>query len=398
MTSCRAFPALILLAACTGVGAHDSGLAVATIDTLPSGAISVMSPGPTAWADTNGWRLVEDGRITGTDRAPSMLTQPYDVAVDGAGRVYVAMGSPAAIKVYDRDGEYVRSIGRDGEGPGEFRSAMITILHDTLVVQDYQLRRLSLFDTAGQYLTSWRSACCMRHSVRSDAAGLIYVAAMGSYNPDLSRIQYSMIRYRLNGTVVDTLRLPESPPIPGVEVSSEGHRGYFYLPDTPQTAYTAAPAGGVLYGWSGRYQLVESRTGGDTVRVLGRAWTPMPIREAKREALLKMMTEDNAAVAAQVKLSDMPETEPAFGWWIATDGRGDIWLSQPAGTDTLASHFDVFDSTGVYLGAVRGPLSARDPELWIGDEAYALTETGEGLPEVVRFRIERGPRLSSNGR
>lgn len=388
----RAIPALLLLAACTGGGADDAGLAVATIDTLPSGAISVMSPGPTAWADTNGWRIVEDGRITGTDGTPSMLTQPRDVAVDGAGRVYVAMSSPAAIKVYDRDGKYVRTIGREGEGPGEFRSATVTILHDTLVVQDYQLARLSLFDTAGQFLTSWHSPCCMRHDIRSDAAGRIYVAAMGQHNPDLSQMKNSMIRYRLDGTVVDTLQLPASPPIPGVDVVSEGHHGYFYVPNAPQTIFTTAPAGGVLYGWNGRYEIIESRTGGDTVRVFGCAWTPMPIAESKREALLKMMTEGNPILTEQVKLSDMPETEPAFGWRIATDGRGEIWLAQPPGADTLASHFDVFDSTGVYLGAVRAPREMQRAVLWIGDQVYALSETEEGLPQVVRFRIEREPR------
>ncbi|HEV8122824.1 MAG TPA: hypothetical protein VGP80_01145, partial [Gemmatimonadales bacterium] len=58
------FILIVVASACSG--RQRSHLAAATIDTLPGGIVRVMSPGPTAWADTNGWRLVEALRIGGT--------------------------------------------------------------------------------------------------------------------------------------------------------------------------------------------------------------------------------------------------------------------------------------------------------------------------------------------
>jgi len=44
-----------------------------------------------------------------------------DVVVDDANNFYVLDGQLAEIKIYDESGAYLSSIGREGEGPGEFR-------------------------------------------------------------------------------------------------------------------------------------------------------------------------------------------------------------------------------------------------------------------------------------
>ena len=43
-----------------------------------------------------------------------------DLMLDAMGRVYVRGGQDAAIAVLDAEGGFVRTIGRKGEGPGEF--------------------------------------------------------------------------------------------------------------------------------------------------------------------------------------------------------------------------------------------------------------------------------------
>jgi hypothetical protein len=52
----------------------------------------------------------------------AMLYQPRDILVDARGFIHVSDYRDAVIKVYDQDGRYVRTIGRKGEGPGEFQS------------------------------------------------------------------------------------------------------------------------------------------------------------------------------------------------------------------------------------------------------------------------------------
>jgi len=44
-----------------------------------------------------------------------------DIDIDADGQVYLLDSQLAEVKIYTKDGEYVRSIGHEGEGPGEFR-------------------------------------------------------------------------------------------------------------------------------------------------------------------------------------------------------------------------------------------------------------------------------------
>ncbi|MDH3198029.1 MAG: 6-bladed beta-propeller [Candidatus Krumholzibacteria bacterium] len=44
-----------------------------------------------------------------------------DIDIDADGLVYLLDSQIAEVKIYTKDGEFVRSIGRQGEGPGEFR-------------------------------------------------------------------------------------------------------------------------------------------------------------------------------------------------------------------------------------------------------------------------------------
>ena len=378
---------MLLLAACSGSDAKAPQLATPKVDTLPDGAISVMSPGPTAWADTSGWHVVEEGRITGQDGMPSEMTRPYAVAVDDAGRVYVSMDGPPAIKVYSRAGKYLRTIGGPGEGPGEYRGGTVTVVHDTVVLHDDRLARVSLYDTAGKFLTSWRSTCCTGSQAAVDREGRFY--ALGNRGTPDGGMQFIYVRSRLNGSGADTLAVPTGPARRKLEVKGGTTSSYYYIAETPEMLHALAPAGGIFYGWNGRYEVVESQTGTDTARVFGRDWTPVAIPEEKRQALLKEMQSWSPALAAQVKLSDIPNTYPAFES-IMIDAHGNVWLGQRSGTDTAARHFDVFDSTGVYLGQVRTPKGLNPwGTAWAGDEAYSATQDENGMPYVARYRAER---------
>jgi hypothetical protein len=46
-----------------------------------------------------------------------------DIEIDDQGNVYLLDAQLSEIKIFSDDGEYLRSIGREGEGPGEFRRA-----------------------------------------------------------------------------------------------------------------------------------------------------------------------------------------------------------------------------------------------------------------------------------
>ncbi len=78
------------------------------------------------------------------------------------------------IKVFDSAGGFVRAIGREGAGPGEFRMAFIAVRGSSLVVHDPMNNGASAFDTSGTYLRSWKSSCCFWDDVFIDNAERLY--------------------------------------------------------------------------------------------------------------------------------------------------------------------------------------------------------------------------------
>lgn len=76
----------------------------------------------------------------------------YDVVRDGEGRSYLLDSQLSQVHVIAPDGEYLRSIGREGEGPGEFRrpSGIMLFSDGTVCVMQYMPGRAVLLTPDGE--------------------------------------------------------------------------------------------------------------------------------------------------------------------------------------------------------------------------------------------------------
>jgi hypothetical protein len=390
----RCSPLLALLVAgCAGTDAIP--LAEATVDTLPGGIIEVMSPGPTAWTDTSGWKLIPDGELEGGVGSPGELINPGDVAIGDDGTVYVADTDPAVIKVYDSTGAFVRTVGREGEGPGEFRVAYLAVRGRSLLVHDPRVARASLFDTSGTFIRSWGTSCCFYGQPAIDVQGRVVVRAMNT--PDM-HASWVLYRYDTLGTMLDTLLLPEQPAKADNWTIRQGGRNMMSMlvPFSAQSRFCFRSAGGVIHAWSGEYRLVMSESGRDSLQVFGRAWTPEPLADERRDREYEervrtigdnMDGMDEIDIRNQLDKGLMPSHLPAFES-MNQDPTGAIWIMLDS--DSALTRFDVFDSAGVYLGRVDAPgLIPAWQSSWGRDAVYVREEDEAGLPRVARYRIVR---------
>ena len=105
-----------------------------------------------AQAGVQRWSLEPELRIGSIDTPPDLLTEVGDLAV-AAGRVFVAQPQDRQVRVFDTAGRFIGVIGRDGAGPGEFRSfASIGVRSDTLWVVDRFNARVTVMDLKGVVL------------------------------------------------------------------------------------------------------------------------------------------------------------------------------------------------------------------------------------------------------
>ncbi len=84
-----------------------------------------------------------------------MFRQPTDVAWDSKGSIYITDGYiNSRVAKYDKNGDWVKSWGEKGTGPGQFRTphAIAIDNNDNVYVGDRANRRIQVFDTEGKFL------------------------------------------------------------------------------------------------------------------------------------------------------------------------------------------------------------------------------------------------------
>ena len=95
--------------------------------------------------------------VGGTDPERGVAAD-MEMSRDGRGNLYITqVFNPRTIQVHDSSGRYIRSIGREGEGPGEFLGpprAPVFGRGDTLFVLDWISRRVSTFTLEGAFVQS----------------------------------------------------------------------------------------------------------------------------------------------------------------------------------------------------------------------------------------------------
>ena len=98
--------------------------------------------------------LEEDLSIGKVDDSNYLFYLVRDIEVDNQGNIYVGDMSNCRVQKFNKDGKYIQTIGRQGQGPGEFeRPTKIRINEKSgnIYVQD-SVYNIVIFDRHGNYL------------------------------------------------------------------------------------------------------------------------------------------------------------------------------------------------------------------------------------------------------
>jgi streptogramin lyase len=101
--------------------------------------------------DTKAWEHV-DPPLAPVD---GLFRQPTDVAWDSKGNIYISDGYiNSRVAKYDKNGDWVKSWGDKGTGPGQFRTphSIAVDRNDNVYVGDRANRRVQVFDAEGKFL------------------------------------------------------------------------------------------------------------------------------------------------------------------------------------------------------------------------------------------------------
>jgi hypothetical protein len=126
-------------------------------------------------------QLKEIGRFGGLDvPQEQMFSNPVDLKVAQDGKIYILDSKDNDIKVFQKDGTFIRCIGREGSGPGEFkRPWTLHLFGDYLYVSDTGNGRIQVLTKGGAYQKSVRVPVEFDQGMAFDNKGNIYLNTLG---------------------------------------------------------------------------------------------------------------------------------------------------------------------------------------------------------------------------
>lgn len=388
----------LLLPSCTAEGAGTDG--VISLDTLANGAVHVVSSPEGVWASSGAepWRLVEDLRIGVREGDPSyMFGSVRNVIPDALGRVWVMDSRAYELRLFDRDGTFVRTVGGEGGGPGEFGSNPCAFAGPDGEVWVESGGRWQRFDSAGVFLGGQPVTRNLGCGIRQWLPDGRFLAVNTEYDPETRALDgYYFVHDRdPSGEVSprDTVPAPDVPESPRVQWVNNAGRVVItsYAPLSHRATGVLGPTGDFwITEGGGDYRIRRQTLTGDTLVIMERPYEPVPVPDSVRAREIAELRRERLRLAEGFDPADIPRVYPPFDRLsIATDGT--LWVRRQL--EDGAYGLDVFAPDGRFLGAVEPPpgfgrmlIHHVTPDYMYGRATDALD-----VPYVVRLAIHREP-------
>lgn len=387
---------LLVAAGCSAGGPESPTQWVAEHDTVGD-TVVVRTVAGSVWGEPRGVREVL--RIGVLDGPEELTLGSVDqIAVGAVGGIYVFDEQVPALRYYDAAGTYVRTLGRRGSGPGEYRKLCwgLAVRGDgKVVLHDFRNNRLNLYEPDGTPYAHWPVSGSGpwggdHGAVVVDTANHVYVLVLTDIFDSSKPLRTGYLHLDPEGATVDTVHSPSLPN--ELDVQEENTNLFF-----PSKVQAFSQLGYLIVGMNDEYSFDVRRPAGQVVRI-EREYEPveyLPKERAEWETLIDWWQERRPNFDLHYPPAHkLPFTEIQ----VADDGR--IWVklstvavqeeveAPPEGSDEPPqtwrepAAYDVFEPDGTYLGRVDLPVDVAGAFFVQGDTVWTVRR-GEFDEEYV---------------
>lgn len=302
--------------------------------------------------------------------------------VDGDGNIYVSDFGNTRIQMYDKTGKFVRTLGRKGQGPGEFQTPPHKVLFDSKDnpwVFDVPLT-LHQFDKDGKFQRQITLKAFLQDYFISPQGSIF--GTTRSLRPEPGEPKESVVKLDPEGGFVQTIA-----EFRGELTKSRNaivwHRYSSQLYFSPVNTTT------FCYGFSMGYRIFVADGDGKTILVIEKEEKPQSI-SGKEQAWIKK----NSPILVQPRTRDakpreemvFPEYRPYFGGFMADDGGRIYVMRLKSVLDEIPEFaFDVFSKDGYYIYKMKLPFKAALIKAGLVYEIREDKETADF--KIIRHKI-----------
>jgi hypothetical protein len=352
--------------------------------------------------------IVRIGQVSGAPESQLFQVGPLARRSDGA--VVVALASE--LRFFAADGTWMRTVGRQGDGPGEYRDieSLYRIRGDSLVIWDRGTRRVTWLTPDGRFVRDAR--------VAQEQGALVDVAAvlddgrlvtarhvrMLSRSADYRRdtLSFALRSGGSHGERIPLARLGDE------EWHVELRTGAASVTRMPfsRRALAAASADRIYLAETDRPEIRAFAPDGTPTGVLRFPGDPPPVTASLLDSLADYWHQETKAEAATMgyTLPERPSDEyrqetrrlsrvpslPSVGS-LVVDDRGNLWVREyapPWRADAESSRWWVFGSDGSLRARIAIP-PGLDVRCIRGDVVMGTVTDDLGVEYVEGYRLRR---------
>jgi len=314
---------------------------------------------------------------------------PSGIAVADEGALFMADAGEAKIHIYSAEGEYLQSLGRRGEGPGEFNSVFQLRLHNgELYALDTQQQRLSVFDASDfSFLRNISlgggsmdvSGFPVGFEPLTDGRFLATYNRMVRDGDRLHRTPLLKIMDK-NGEEIAS-DIVDLTPAEMFMIQSETTIQMMSLPFMRESHFVIDGDENLVWGYTGQILLQFVSLEGEYLRSI---YYSRPNPPLDRAAMLANFEDD--AVRESVRALDIPETSPAFRSFLVDD-ENRIWITLYTENEQ-ENEIWVLDEEGEKLAEFKQPAVNQLQHVKKSHAYFLEVEEETGLQKIVKYGIE----------
>jgi len=323
---------------------------------------------------------------------------PAKLAFDADNNIYVSDYRSTNIKMFDPSGKFVKTLGREGQGPGEFQGPYyMSISKDRIAVYDLRNRRISILKPDGELtkhlqisIEEGRPA-----KIRPLPNGDFVFAMQKTYYRDLDKPQEYTIE-------IYSPELVRKKTLFSQEIWENRYIQTPHFTNVPQpfaalVYWDVSPDGKIIVGFSENYtiEIYDSEKG--KLSSFSHPYEPVKITEQDKKTWFAQMTSAGPNGVTQgapdyiVKNTTFPKHKPPYQYILA-DSEGNILVfPYQKDNEKNVEGFDAFDPQGKFIGNVQIEGNVIFPHFgWVNFREncfWFIEQDEEDLYRIVKYRI-----------
>jgi len=348
-----------------------------------SAGITIVESTAPRWGTVARWSVDSEPLLDLSTSGTGETHEFYRVADAirlGDGSIAVANAGSSEVRFYSSAGVFIKSVGREGEGPGEFQrvSSIDRFRGDSLEVFDYLARRVTVLGPEWEVsrVISLQLPFLWKLHPLGDTtllSMLIWPSVLVEEGDEgLVRVPVPVVRFSLTGAVIDTVAMAAG----GEELRVRGEHGFSSArPLFGKNSQLAVHGERFYLGAAEQMQYRIFAPDGTLERIVRVPDYDLTLSHDQLQAERDAILGDEPSPRARSYVADLPvpEEKPAYSA-LLVDARGCVWAAEHVGevTGWLAMDprkWEVFGADGEWLGSVLSPR--RFTVFEIGDD-YVL--------------------------